>query len=306
MDDYTFDFDKWARKYPLSGIPESKWGDWDLSGAGYPPDLARLEQIRSELAKSHCLGESVPCDVFTLGLGEPKRRDVTKINGLPYRPANLPWPMRPDNGEPMTFLAQFRFKESEDILPNLPGDVLLIFAECETFYRGGEFNFFHYEWYPLGLTKLVAAADLPNPAWEFITCYGVRHRTVDYVDKDQVATKVVESLFPDCVRLKETPWPVSNFVRLDALKIGGLPYFYCNDQQYVQVLLNEIPGRFLCSIPTIGALSREPDPYVNRPEPFDYKWDTPPKNERLYSWDGFILWFSVDDHGEVHWTIDLM
>ena len=53
---------------------------------------------------------------------------VTKVAGLPYRAAGLPWPLT-DDGRPMTFLAQFCFEESRDLVGKLPGDVLLIFAE---------------------------------------------------------------------------------------------------------------------------------------------------------------------------------
>ena len=42
---------------------------------------------------------------FVWGLGEPPRRECTKIGGLPYWPSQRPWPQS-QGGYPATFLAR--------------------------------------------------------------------------------------------------------------------------------------------------------------------------------------------------------
>ena len=70
----------------------------------------------------------MPTDIFLLNLGEPEQRAVTKVGGLPYRAAGKPWPIA-QSGAPMTFLTQFCFVDSRDLVPPLPGDMLLVFIE---------------------------------------------------------------------------------------------------------------------------------------------------------------------------------
>ena len=63
-------------------------GQWHFSTA----DPCELLDRRMKLTSGGDLGRSVPTDVFTFIPGEPQERSVTKIGGLPYRPASLPWP----------------------------------------------------------------------------------------------------------------------------------------------------------------------------------------------------------------------
>ena len=112
-----------------------------------PIHLVALEDLRSQLAESGLLGQGIPADVFAFALGEPAERHVTKVGGLPYRPAGEPWPtFRPSEADlqwslndwlrrwpsdwpapppdprdlsawpelPQTFLAQFWFGDSRD------------------------------------------------------------------------------------------------------------------------------------------------------------------------------------------------
>src|SRR5438105_1740921 len=112
-----FDLEHWISVFPF--FP-NKSGWHAVVG---PSDVAIVEQIRRKAGGPATLGPSVPTDVFVLAKGEPKRRDVTKVGGLPYRPADLEWPERPDK-VPFTFLAQFQFGGSRDLVGRLPGDVL--------------------------------------------------------------------------------------------------------------------------------------------------------------------------------------
>jgi len=44
-------------------------------------------------------------DIFVMAEGEPDNRWITKIGGVPYRPAAASWPQS-CNGDPMAFVAQ--------------------------------------------------------------------------------------------------------------------------------------------------------------------------------------------------------
>ena len=71
----------------------------------------------------------IPTDIFVLGLGEPEDPRGTKIGGMPYLPKSIKWPTLSD-GKPKEFIAQFNLADSREHLPNLPGDMLLIFCEA--------------------------------------------------------------------------------------------------------------------------------------------------------------------------------
>ena len=103
------------------------------------------------------LGPKIPAHYFVYALGEAPTREQSRIGGLPYRPRNLEWPCDAD-GKPKEFVAQIDFTDSRVLLPELPGDILLIFASEE----GLDDNPFLLEWYPVGLNDLVLASDLPK------------------------------------------------------------------------------------------------------------------------------------------------
>jgi hypothetical protein len=54
-----------------------------------PISVVAVEHYRAKAAASGDLGPSVPVDKFVFGKGEPPQRHLTKVNGLPYRPAGL-------------------------------------------------------------------------------------------------------------------------------------------------------------------------------------------------------------------------
>ena len=142
-----------------------------------PLQVARLEQRRLAVFPAGPPGARLPTDVFVFALGEPAQREQTKVGGLPYWPRSRPWPRSLD-GAPMTFICQFCFADSRDIVGTLPGDVLLLFGREE-----GPDNFdpdaYHLAWLPLGETDLVQPAEIPATDWLVTPCYGVIHRTWD-------------------------------------------------------------------------------------------------------------------------------
>ncbi len=111
----------------------------EACGITGPYDIAVLEQLRDEAFATRPDLEREPTDVFVWSLGEPEQRAVTKISGLPYREAGKPWP-HSRSGTPMNFVAQFCFADSRDIIPKLPGDLLLIFVEGKE-WSPGEYDF---------------------------------------------------------------------------------------------------------------------------------------------------------------------
>ena len=118
-------------------------------------------------------------DFLTFEDGEPPDRFVTKIAGLPYRPASLAWPTGSD-GRAYTFLAQFTFCYSTDLVSDLPRDVLLIFARNhESLYETSLHEpdpDFRFEWWPVGLESLVQPGDMPATDWEIAPAYATLER----------------------------------------------------------------------------------------------------------------------------------
>jgi hypothetical protein len=126
-----FVLDKQAREpefYPNQEAVEEHIAGMQPGGAIIcdPYELAVVEQIRAEVAATRSLGVGIATDVVLFCSGESSRREVTKAGGLPYWPANKPWPRAAD-GRLMTFVAQFCFMDSCDITGQLPGDVMVIF-----------------------------------------------------------------------------------------------------------------------------------------------------------------------------------
>src|SRR5262249_43668925 len=150
-----------------------------------PQGIVSAEKLRRLARLEDFADQAVGVDVFAFALGEPAERSITKFGGAPYRPRDLPWP-ETDAG-PMTFVCQYRFTESRDLVGDLPGDVLLIFAREYGLYTGEpDQPYFHFEWQSLGLTDLIEPQAVPKPAWDFLQAYGVRFRTVDYAGSEAI------------------------------------------------------------------------------------------------------------------------
>jgi hypothetical protein len=267
----------------------------ELGGVVSPVTLAHLEQYRAELGFAARGWPSTPVDVFIWGLGEAPERSFTKIGGLPYRPANLPWPKISSYespypvkvGEPMTFLAQFNFAGSKDIFPHLPGDVLLIFAENEEFASPESFKL---EWYSLGLPDdaLIAKSDMPPPAWMFVTCHGYRYRTVDYRAE----------LPKNFARYH----PQRRAAMIQATKIGGIPTM----DQMTNAEFDEMCQRsghcFLAQIRSTCAKFDEFYPWINRREPASI--DSHSDDQQLNLVDDGTIYLLLDENGEVDWHFE--
>jgi hypothetical protein len=267
-----------------------------LDVAGGPYCVAINEQIRRKAGGSAILGPSLPTDVFVLGIGEPKQRDVTKIGGVPFRPAKLRWPSTTEG--PMTFLVQYQFAQSKDIVGDVPGDVLLVFTTERHLYA--EAPCFRFEWHSSEIDELVKFSDVPRSGLEFVSCFGVRHRTVDYLD-DSRALRAIESVVTD-KNLTADDGELSNrrAYRNNGLKIGGAPFWLNEDDPR----LSSIKGRFLCSLTHVCPYAEIPYPWINVPSPLPL--NVPAADEWLYWFDGFTLNFFIEKNGRVRFYAQFM
>jgi hypothetical protein len=229
---------QYLRHFPL---PKKWWSADIVSG---PPHICAIEQIRAQVAKRIGLGPGIPTDVFILGTGEPSKRHVTKICGLPYRPVDEPWPTY--KGEPLRFLGQLCFEDSKDITGKLPGDVLLMFShphDCEPLKVV-------FEWYPLGLKSLIAAGDVPEdfncPYW------GSIYRTVAYELPNDLDAFEEEFRTQFGFELGHS----YHLFRLQATQIGPAPMF-------IQKSPN-LPGRILGSLSAVRVAYDSPHPWTNQ------------------------------------------
>jgi hypothetical protein len=147
-----------------------------------PEDLAEREMLIEQLPEHLVPNEFIPTDVFVFGLGEPERPEATKIGGLPYMPSDLDWPML--GGEPMTFIAQINFADSEDIIKHqTPADVLLIFMPSDHASIDGELtddDTTKLLWVKIKEQILLTSDDVPEQTSPPTPCFGVRHRMPEY------------------------------------------------------------------------------------------------------------------------------
>lgn len=237
LDRLRAEAEAWVRKralehpedYPRSGDLTRRYNYFEPSGRiiTVPKCIAVNEQLRREKRATFQSLPTRATDIFAFALGEPENRAATKFGGAPYRPASEPWP---DNGSgKMIFVGQICFADSKDIVGELPGDVLLVFAEKD----GGWFDdeTLMFEWYELGLTNLIDPADVPQV--EITPTHGQIHRTVDFEgDIDELSELLV--------------W--------EGTKIGGVR---------VSIQDEEPLGAYLCSMGSLNPGDCPDQPLVN-------------------------------------------
>lgn len=296
MVNYRFDINEWLPRFPLSRHLKR-----DVAGNGpritapavtSPSHICDLEQLRVALHDQFDWGLAVPVDVFIMGEGEPRDRHVTKIGGIPYRPAGQGWPVGND-GRPLQFLGQICFADSKDLTGSLPGDVLLLFAE-----DAKDPGDIHFEWQALGLTEVLADRDVPDAASPFAPCHGYVYQTHSFPEARRAAA---------FERAKHPTWNEAEvwseyFVSCaSATQIGEAP-FYIND--------NPRPGRALCTLNAVFPDPVEPFPWVNRSEPLFRsldEWLHQPFEDRS-RWFTFgdtgCVYVFIDDHGQLHSELD--
>ncbi len=263
------DLERWVAMFPIAALEEAG-GDRLTS----PNTVAIVEQLRRKLLGGR-KWETIPTDVFVFAKGEPIRREVTKVGGLPYWPSGKPWPRRED-GRPMPFVGQFNFTDSADLAGKLPGDVLLLFLADD-----GVRPPIHLEWAIVVEQPLVSPEEMPRTRFEFLPCHGAIHRTVDYSDvaaDDELEGKVNQ------------PWNVTVW---EGTKIGGIPSGIQEDKGR---------GKFLCALGSIEPSPSSAWPFLNMAEPFDYDSK---EAETLLMWgDAGSLFIHIGADGTVRAEMD--
>lgn len=280
---YRFNIAEWLPRFPLT--PE--YGHFSGEIITSPCHVCNNEQLRQAARDQFDWGPAVPVDIFVMADGEPPDRHVTKIGGLPYRPAGAPWPVGPD-GEPLLFLAQFDFADSIDIVGNLPGDVLLVFMAASD----GLIDSLHFEWQTLGIEALASAGEVPEPKTRLNPCYGHVFRTLSYPQACRKA-EIVESKYPTCYGRGVS----DEFLlfQYQATQIGRAPF-------YIQPGAENLPGRVLCAISSVQPDSHKPFPWVNRPEPLMSEGQWRPHDNHLMIGDVGCIYISIDDRGRLHYN----
>jgi hypothetical protein len=219
--------------------------------------------------------------------GEPPDRHVTKTGGLPYRPAQMPWPVT-DDGTPMSFLAQINFADSKDITGSLPGDLLLVFTPDSD----GCIERLHTEWQMLGHGDLISTNAIPEQAWRPDPCYGHIFRTTSYPDAKR-QPEAADTEYPMCRGLEI--WSDFHLLQYQATQIGTAPFF-------IQPGDDDLPGRVLCAISSVQPPQHEPYPWVNHSEPLMpedvWRYD----DNYLMLGDMGCIYISIDDAGDLHFT----
>jgi hypothetical protein len=291
----TVEIERWIARYPLAAT----WAQLDVergpdfwynapSDIFSPRDLALTEQMRSAVGGAAAMGPGTPVDVLLPALGEPPRREVSKISGLPYRPRGA-WPTD-GAGKPLTFLGQLCLADSRDVLSGfsreeLPGDLLLIFqddVDDGLMWSEGEGSQLHFEWQPLGLaeSELVTAAEVPTPSVLWTPTFFERYRSTEHA----------EVRLP--LRYRDIEIEVSGTYR--ASKIGGVPVWQQSEEEA------EGLGRYFGCLHSINPCEDE-YPFPNVPQP--------PWGRRPYS-QGFLmlgdvgtLYLFAKGGGEVGWLM---
>lgn len=283
MGNYKFNLAEWLPRFPLR----------DSYGMHYlavpitsPCHLCNNEHLRAGVAGRSDWGAPVGVDVFVMAEGEPADRHVTKVAGLPYRPRNIRWPRR-DDGKPLTFLAQFCFVDSKDLVGDLPGDVLLVFTEsedqcCDTLY---------YEWYPLGISDLIQPAEFPKQPLYLKPFYGHVCRVASYPEARW--TKLEETgtmhMMCDGKEISQGYW----LLQYQAMQIGRAPFFIQGNPG--------LPGKHLCAINSVWPDIHQPYPWINHPEPLyaEDEWHFTFEGQ-LELGDTGCIYITMTDDGELH------
>ncbi len=279
---YKFAIEEWLPRFPLEEAPHHYSGDI-ITG---PSEICNNEQLRCEMQDQFDWGPAVPVDIFILADGEPIDRCVTKIGGLPFRPPGEQWPTT-DDGTAMFFLAQFNFTDSKDLTGELPGDVLLIFADNAE----GPMAPLHFEWRELGLSELVEPEEIPEHSFYFRPCYGHIFRTVSYPDAVEADTGS-PGKYPKCRGVDVTS--AHHLPQYQATQIGQSPFFIQEDD-------DQLPGRLLCTLSSVNPNQHSIYPFINRPKPLmpPGKWNF--DKRYLMLGDAGCIHFSIDEDGTVHY-----
>lgn len=294
------DLEHWASIFPLesfqktsgprrfdSSAPDDPVDLWKPHGTMItsPIELCQIELVRREYASTKDLGRAVPVDIFLWSVEPAKHPYLTKLGGIPHRESTKPWPIDA-SGKPCTFVAQFCFADSRDIISDrVPDDVMLIFfEEAESIYaRDG----LHIEWSSIHLESPLTSDQCPPPSFPVPELSGVIYRCNESPDSGGIFEQEghdVYYLFP----------------ATQSTKIGRETYYIQHDvrgdgEELLCVLNSVYPSRN--NWPFIG-LKSLPKDWDQIREP--YGWGA---YQMLFA-DVGCLYFVIDEDGNVDWSLD--
>jgi hypothetical protein len=200
------DFDYWSTVFPMEMLintrgpqrfastdPNDPLDLWKVHGTPItsPAHLCMIELVRKQCGGAGrrgagLPGPAVPVDLLLWSVEPAKRPWLTRLGGTPHRESAKPWPMH--EGRPCTFVAQFCFVDSTDIVSDkLPGKVMLVFFAGEHGYWDSDQV--HIEFSAVKLRSPMTAEQCPRPGFVVPQLSGHIHRTVEYPRAERVFYK---------------------------------------------------------------------------------------------------------------------
>lgn len=294
------DFAKWSAVFPIETFETTdgprqflttKKDDpldlWKAHGEiiTSPSDLCQIELVRERVRKKHDLGRAVPVDIFIWRHGIPDKPYLTKLGGIPHREKSKPWPTAWD-GTPYTFVAQFCFLDSKDIVSTkLPNDIMLVyFQDSESYF--GETQDVWIEWSSQSLQEPMTKDDCPKPGFHVPELAGEIYRCNEYPDSADVFEQ--EGYYQGYL-----------FARSQSTKIGQETFVIQNDPR-------ENGQEFICALNSVQP--SEEWPFTN----MEILSKDPLKDDDRYGWGSYqmmfgdvgCMYFMIDPHGNISWASD--
>ncbi len=296
----TVDFAKWRAIFPIETFEKKDGphqysttpkGDpldlWKASGTiiSSPSDLCQVELVRERVAKKHDLGRRVPVDTIIWSHGAPEKPYLTKTGGVPHREKSLQWPTE-KTGRPYTFVAQFCFLDSKDIVSDkLPGDIMLVFFKDSESYAGDPGDV-HIEWSSASLRQPMTQKDCPKPGFAVPELAGELHRCNEYPD----STEIFE---------KEGHYESYLLSKSQSTKIGRETYVIQGDPR-------KKGQEFICALSSVQP--KEKWPFTNMEAlPRSISDGDEESDGELYEMmfgDVGCIYFMIDTRGNVTWASD--
>lgn len=293
-----YDESHWAKLHPFP--------QWDGDVHQESCVITQIEQTRRriwpDLATSD---EGVPCDMFAWKWGPPPHPALTKIGGVPYRPADRPWPLD-ENGKPMGYIIQINFSESLDILPALPGNLLIVFAQenCDSHGMCHDYLFpdVAMEWYNIEEISEPMTTAI-RTGMTYVPIHGVIYRGRDFPLRDE---SYLTQMRPDEQKLweevsKDNPiYEYSGEFDGDppavfpTIKIGGYPSWYQGHDCGVKH-----QGEFLCQI--VSHIFQAGGHYIDEPDTVKTYEDFSKVGDSFFIHGGGTLYLFLDGT-RIHWS----
>jgi len=200
------DFEHWKTVFPMEMLintsgpqrfdttdPSDPLDLWKIHGTPItsPAQLCMIELVRKQCAGADrrgaaALGPALPVDLLLWSVEPARRPWLTRLGGTPHRESTKPWPTH--DGSPCTFVCQFCFVDSADIVPEqLPGKVMLVFLADE--YGYWDPAKVHIEFSSVKLRSPMTAEQCPRPSFVVPQLSGHIHRTCEYPRGERVFYK---------------------------------------------------------------------------------------------------------------------